>query len=77
MKKTKRFLIIIFLFLTVTIISRIIINSQYIEHPTTQKTEKEYVVYYLLNIDGMKGLGHSALMLVDENGAGLFYSMVE
>lgn len=28
-------------------------------------------VYYLLNIDGMKGLGHAALLLVDEKGEGL------
>lgn len=27
-------------------------------------------IYYLLNIDGMKGLGHSALLLVDEDGYG-------
>lgn len=27
--------------------------------------------YYLLNIDGMKGLGHAALLLVDEKGEGL------
>lgn len=31
-------------------------------------------VWYLLNLDGMKGLGHSALMLVDENGEGRVFS---
>lgn len=30
--------------------------------------------YYLLNIDGMKGLGHAALMLVDEKGEGQIFS---
>lgn len=27
-------------------------------------------IYYLLNLDGMKGLGHSALLLVDRDGYG-------
>ena len=31
-------------------------------------------VCYLLNIDGMKGLGHSALLLIDESGAGQLFS---
>lgn len=31
-------------------------------------------IYYLLNLDGMKGLGHSALMLVDEAGEGHIFS---
>lgn len=31
-------------------------------------------IVYLLNLDGMKGLGHSALLLVDENGAGELFS---
>ena len=31
-------------------------------------------VYYLLNIDGMKGLGHTAFMLKDENGNGQIFS---
>lgn len=30
--------------------------------------------YYLLNIDGMKGLGHAALLLVDEQGEGQIFS---
>ncbi len=30
--------------------------------------------YYLLNIDGMKGLGHSALLLQDEQGEAQFFS---
>ncbi len=31
-------------------------------------------VYYLLNMDGMKGLGHAALLLVDEKGEGRLFS---
>ena len=31
-------------------------------------------VCYLLNLDGMKGLGHSALLLIDEDGAGQLFS---
>ena len=31
-------------------------------------------VCYLLNLDGMKGLGHSALLLIDETGAGQLFS---
>lgn len=31
-------------------------------------------IYYLLNVDGMKGLGHSALMLTDEQGEGRIFS---
>lgn len=31
-------------------------------------------VCYLLNLDGMKGLGHSALLLIDETGAGQIFS---
>ena len=36
--------------------------------------DEECEIYYLLNIDGMKGLGHSALMLVDEAGEGRIFS---
>lgn len=36
--------------------------------------EGTYRVCYLLNVDGMKGLGHSALLLLDENGEGKLFS---
>lgn len=36
--------------------------------------EQSCQVWYLLNLDGMKGLGHSALMLLDENGEGQVFS---
>lgn len=32
------------------------------------------MLYYILNVDGMKGLGHSALFITNENGAGKYYS---
>lgn len=31
-------------------------------------------ICYLLNLDGMKGLGHSALLLIDEDGNGQIFS---
>ncbi len=39
-----------------------------------EKLQNSCAVYYLLNIDGMKGLGHAALLLQDEQGNGLLYS---
>lgn len=36
--------------------------------------EQSCQIWYLLNLDGMKGLGHSALMLLDENGEGQVFS---
>ena len=39
-----------------------------------QKTDHSCAVYYLLNIDGMKGLGHTAFLLTDEQGNGQLYS---
>lgn len=38
------------------------------------KSSDSCAVYYLLNIDGMKGLGHAAFMLTDEQGNGQVYS---
>ena len=34
----------------------------------TSFPEEECMLYYIVNADGMKGLGHSILMLVDEEG---------
>ncbi|MCI8418620.1 MAG: hypothetical protein HFI33_14185 [Lachnospiraceae bacterium] len=36
--------------------------------------DQDCQIWYLLNLDGMKGLGHSAMMLVDEQGEGRIYS---
>ena len=32
------------------------------------------MLYYIVNVDGMKGLGHSILLLVDQEGCGTVYS---
>ena len=32
------------------------------------------MLYYIVNADGMKGLGHSIVMLVDEDGCGTVFS---
>lgn len=36
--------------------------------------EEECMLYYIVNADGMKGLGHSILMLVDRDGRGTVFS---
>lgn len=38
------------------------------------RIDNSCAIYYLLNIDGMKGLGHTAFMLKDENGNGQIFS---
>ncbi len=40
----------------------------------TSFPEEECMLYYIVNADGMKGLGHSILMLVDEEGCGTVLS---
>ena len=37
-------------------------------------SKEECMVYYIVNADGMKGLGHSILLLVDEEGCGTVLS---
>lgn len=63
-----------FLVLIVLMVIQILINTQYKERSITADEKKTVAVYYLLNIDGMKGLGHSALMFVDGQGNGRLYS---
>ena len=36
--------------------------------------EEDCMMYYIVNADGMKGLGHSILLLVDEQGIGTVFS---
>lgn len=40
----------------------------------TSFTEDGYMLYYIVNADGMKGLGHSILMVVDGEGCGTVLS---
>lgn len=54
-------------------VGKIIFRAPFVERDC-QMTGKDCRVYYLLNLDGMKGLGHSALLLVDEEGRGRVFS---
>lgn len=36
--------------------------------------EEDCMLYYIVNADGMKGLGHSIVMVVDEKGCGTVFS---
>lgn len=40
----------------------------------TSYPEGDCMLYYMVNVDGMKGLGHSILLLVDEEGCGTVFS---
>lgn len=40
----------------------------------TSLTGGECMLYYIVNADGMKGLGHSILLVVDEEGCGRVFS---
>lgn len=40
----------------------------------TSFSEEDCMLYYIVNADGMKGLGHSIVLLVDENGCGTVFS---
>lgn len=48
--------------------------SMYLPVRSTSFAEGECMLYYIVNTDGMKGLGHSIVMLVDENGCGTVFS---
>ncbi len=50
------------------------LDAPFKEHPLQKEVPDACAVYYLLNIDGMKGLGHTAFMLRDEQGNGYVYS---
>ena len=72
-KRAGRFLIFIFLGICAFLIYRLISRSgtSYREY----RSEHGLCgIYYLLNVDGMKGLGHAALMLTDEQGEGRIFS---
>lgn len=72
MKKLKfRYVLLVAILLLLGI--RVVMNFSIGSRPLEIKLS-ECVFYYLLNIDGMKGLGHSAFLLVDEQGEGVFCS---
>lgn len=74
MQKRKKAIAVVFLALIVIMVAKIISNTQYKECTIIASEERMPAVYYLLNIDGMKGLGHSSLLLVDSQGKGYLYS---
>lgn len=70
MKKRKLYVV----FVAICISVLILLWDKPFEECNAIDTSGSCAVYYLLNIDGMKGLGHTALMLTDEQGEGLIYS---
>ncbi|MDE5596541.1 MAG: hypothetical protein K2J04_01765 [Lachnospiraceae bacterium] len=48
--------------------------SMYLSMRNSSLTEGGYMLYYIVNADGMKGLGHSIIMIVDEKGCGTVLS---
>lgn len=73
MKKRKRIVIILATIIVVAVGVRLFNNMDF-EYRQPEEQGNTCVAYYLLNIDGMKGLGHSSFMLVNERGEGRFYS---
>ncbi len=49
------------------------LSMQISVHDTTLP-EEDCTLYYIVNADGMKGLGHSILLLTDQNGCGTVLS---
>ena len=83
-KKTFIFLLIFLLLITFFSIYKLFIYmtpERMASFPGSAQSEEtceseipDCQVCYLLNLDGMKGLGHSALLLIDETGAGQLFS---
>ena len=73
MKKKKIVIVILIIFLVV-FMGRKLLNFQVNNSRCPILQDNSCIVYYLLNIDGMKGLGHASFMLVNEQGEGCFYS---
>lgn len=73
-KKGRRIFGIILILLLVFAGYRLVTRSGMNGRECRIAEDEECEIYYLLNIDGMKGLGHSALMLVDEAGEGRIFS---
>lgn len=67
-------LIIIMLMAVFTIGTRNFLSTPMERVPDSFGKTSAYRAYYLLNIDGMKGLGHSALLLRDSSGEAQVFS---
>lgn len=48
--------------------------SMHLTARSTSFAKEDCMLYYIVNADGMKGLGHSILLLVDEEGCGTVFS---
>ena len=60
-------IILLLLYLTICFSVRLFVRE-------TSWKAGECMLYYIVNADGMKGLGHSIIMLVDEEGCGTVIS---
>lgn len=72
-KKARRLLLVLLLALLIFLIYRLLTRSK-AAYRECQSSDRACGIYYLLNVDGMKGLGHAALMLTDEQGEGRIFS---
>lgn len=70
-KKKVRVWFLLLFYLTINLCVRISFTVPgAVEERGCRPADGECRVCYLLNLDGMKGLGHSALLLIDEDGSG-------
>ncbi len=73
-KRGKKIFCIILMMLLAFVGYRLLTRSGMADRECQAVENENCEIYYLLDIDGMKGLGHSALMLVDEAGEGRIFS---
>ncbi len=73
MKRKRKILVVVLFVLVSLTLWKILFYSPF-EERECRRTEEACQVCYLLNLDGMKGLGHSALLLIDEEGFGKVFS---
>lgn len=72
--KKKRWLFLLLLAVAAGIGIKLLRPGRVPDHVCGPGNGQTCQVFYLLNLDGMKGLGHSALMLVDGHGEGRLFS---
>lgn len=58
----------------ITVVYLIFCTAMRLDERENTMTEGDYRLYYVVNTDGMKGLGHSLLLLVDAEGNGTVLS---
>lgn len=75
MKKNVNVWFLILFYLVLNLCVKISFTApQAFEERECRITDEDCSICYLLNLDGMKGLGHSALLLIDEEGYGSVFS---